>query len=138
DRELLGDTVWTQKRPQDSSLVAQYRAGKITQKAVVVEGIASIELLNRRPLGDTVRVNAATPARIMFYTRYFPGWSATLDGIPVEIEPYGEQGLIALTVPAGTHIVTTRFGTTAPRVAGAIISFGSFIAALAWLWKTRR
>ncbi len=137
DRELLGDTIWIQERPQDSPLVEQYRAGKITTKAVVVEGAGSVELLERRVSGDTVRVNAATPARVMFYTRYFPGWTATLDGAPVAIEPYGAQGLIALNVPAGAHTVTTHFGTTPPRAIGAAISFGALIAAAVVLWRTR-
>ncbi|HZQ04999.1 MAG TPA: hypothetical protein VFD70_00350, partial [Anaerolineae bacterium] len=138
DRELLGDTIWTQQRPQDSPLVAQYRAGNITTKAVIIEGQGDIQLLERRPLGDTIRVNAATPIRVMFYTRYFPGWTATLDGTPTSIEPYGEQGLIALNVPAGSHIVTTRWGTTPPRVVGAIISALCLFAALGLIWLDRR
>src|SRR5581483_5410645 len=137
DRELLGDTIWVQTRPQDSPLVAQYRAGNITTKAVIVEGQGSVELLERRALGDTIRVNATTPARVMFYTRYFPGWTATLDGAPVSIEPYGEQGLIALHIPAGVHTVTTRWGTTMPRVIGAVISLIALLAAFIFLWRTR-
>ncbi len=157
DRELLGDTVWVQTRPEDSPLVEQYRAGNITRKAIVLEGDASsrrmpdssgvrddasgdalIELLERRALGDTVRVTANTPTRIQFYTRYFPGWTATIDGNAVPIEPYGEQGLITLNVPAGTHLVTTRWGTTTPRVIGAIISLISLLSLFALIWRTRR
>lgn len=138
DRELLGDTIWVQSRPQDSPLVAQYRAGNITAKAVVLEGDASIELLEQRPSGDTVRVNATTPARILFYTRYFPGWTATVDGAPVEIGPEGEQGLIALNVPAGTHTVTTRWGTTPARLTGAGISAISLVLVGLVLWRARK
>ncbi|MBI4670639.1 MAG: hypothetical protein HY741_03090 [Chloroflexi bacterium] len=138
DRELLGDTIWVQKRPQDSPLVEQYRAGNIGTKAVVVEGEGSIELLERRALGDTIRVNATTPARVMFYTRYFPGWTATVDNAPVPVEPYGEQGLIALNVPVGVHTIATRWGTTIPRVIGAIISFVALISVFLWLWRTRQ
>lgn len=138
DRELLGDTVWVQTRPQDSPLVEQYRAGSITTKAVVLEGNASIELLERRPLGDTVRVIASAPSRIMFYTRYFPGWGATVDGNPVSIEPYGEQGLIAMNVPLGTHLVKTVWGTTAPRMVGAVISLVALVGAALFLRRTRR
>jgi hypothetical protein len=137
DRELLGDTIWVQTRPQDSPLVAQYRAGHITTKAVVVAGEGSVEVLEHRALGDTIRVNASTPVRVMFYTRYFPGWTATLDGTPVPIEPYGEQGLIALDVPQGVHTVTTRWGTTPPRIIGAVISLAALLAAFVFLWRTR-
>lgn len=137
DRELLGDTIWIQERPQDSPLVEQYRAGNITTKAVIAQGNGSIELLERRALGDTIRVNADTPVRVMFYTRYFPGWTATVDGASVSIEPYGEQGLIALDIPAGVHTVTTRWGTTMPRVSGAVISFVALAAALLLFWRAR-
>lgn len=136
-RELLGDTIWTQTRPQDSPLVAQYRAGNITTKAVVVEGQGEIQLVERRPLGDTIQVNAATPVRVMFYTRDFPGWAATVDGNSVEITHDNEQGLITVSVPAGSHTVTTRWGTTAPRVIGAVISIFSVIAAGVWIWWIR-
>lgn len=122
DRELLGDTVWTDARPLDSPLVAQYRAGAITTKAVVTSGAGTVELVERGPLGDTVRVEAATPVRLMFYTRYFPGWTASVDGAPVAIAPEGEQGLIGLDVPQGSHVVVTRWGTTLPRVLGALVS----------------
>jgi hypothetical protein len=138
DHELLGDTLWVQARPTTSPLVEQYRAGNITSKAIVIQGEATIELLERRASGDTVRVVANAPTRLMFYTRYFPGWTATVDGNAVAIEPSGEQVLITLDVPPGTHIVSTRWGSTPPRVVGAIISLSSFIAVLVFLWRTRR
>jgi hypothetical protein len=138
DRELLGDTVWVETRPQDSPLVEQYRAGSITTKAIVAEGQALLDLSERGALGDTVQVDADTPARIRFYTRYFPGWTATVDGNAVPLEPSGEQGLLTLDVPAGSHIVTTRWGTTPVRIVGAVISLFSIAAAVLWLWRTRR
>lgn len=138
DRELLGDTVWVQKRPQDSPLVAQYLAGNITAKAVVLEGDAQIELLERRALGDTIHVNAAVPSRIQFYTRYFPGWTAAVDGAAVPVEPSGEQGLLTVNVPAGTHTVATRWGTTTPRLIGALISFVALAAVVLVLARGRK
>jgi hypothetical protein len=138
DGELLGDTVWIQQRPTTSPLVEQYRAGAITTKAAIVEGTGAVELIERRPLGDTVQVNATTPVRLMFYTRYFPGWTATIDGQAAPIAPYGAQGLIALQVAAGSHRVSTRWGITAPRVIGAALSLLSIAGTLLWLWRTRR
>lgn len=137
DDQLLGDTVWVQKRPEDSPLVEQYRAGKITQKAVIVEGAGDVELVEHRAMGDTVRVNAASPARVMFYARYFSGWTATVDSSPVEVAPFGEQGLVSVQVQPGTHTVTTRFNDTLPRQLGAAISLLSLVAAGVWVWRTR-
>lgn len=139
-RELLGDTIWMApgKRPQDSPLVEQYRAGKIAEKAVVVEGEAKVELVEHSSQWDEVKVTAIGPARLLFYTRYFPGWTATIDGAEVAVEPFGEQGLLSVSVPTGVHIVQTHFGDTWPRQAGAVVSLASLIAAIAILWRTRR
>ena len=139
NHELLGETIWSQQRPDDSPLVEQYRAGKLTQKAVVTAGNATVELVEHRSQGDTVRVTASEPSHILFYTRYFPGWQMTIDGETTKnFGPYGEQGLIGVLVPAGTHIVTTRFGDTAPRQIGAMVSLLSLIVAVVWLWRTRK
>ncbi len=138
DRELLGDTAWVTERPDTSPLVDQYRTGNIISTAAVIQGEAQIELLENRALGDTVRVNAASPVVIQFYTRYFPGWWAAIDSAPVAVEPGGEQGLVTVSVPAGTHVVSTYWGTTAPRVAGGVISLVCAGAALIVLWRTRK
>ncbi|MDE3088489.1 MAG: glycosyltransferase family 39 protein, partial [Chloroflexota bacterium] len=105
DRELLGDTVWMApgKRPQDSPLVAQYIAGQPLQKAIALDESASVQMLRHGGQSDDVRVDARAPARILFYTRYFPGWVATLDNQPLPVEAYGEQGLILVNVPPGIH-----------------------------------
>jgi uncharacterized membrane protein len=139
DRELLGDTIWMApgKRPQDSPLVEQYRQGKITQKAIAVEGDGRVDLITHSSQWDEVRVTSDNITRVLFYTRYFPGWTATIDGTTAQVEPYGEQGLISVIVPAGVHTVRTEFGDTLPRQAGVAISLVSLIAALLWLWKSK-
>jgi hypothetical protein len=137
DRELLGDTMWVEERPESSPLVEQYRAGSVTSIAAVVEGEATVEFVENRALSDTVRVDAATPARVQFYTRYFPGWWATIDGAPVTVEPSGEQGLVTVSVPPGTHTVSTHWGTTLPRVVGGVVSLVAAIGALVVIWRTR-
>jgi len=137
--ELLGETIWSQHRPDDSPLVEQYRAGNLTQKAVVTAGNATVELIEHHSQGDIVRVTASEPSHILFYTRYFPGWQMTIDGEPTKnFGPDGEQGLIGILIPAGTHTITTRFGDTPARQIGAGVSLFSFIGAAIWLWKTRR
>ncbi|HEX7593903.1 MAG TPA: hypothetical protein VF429_07000 [Anaerolineae bacterium] len=140
DRELLGDTIWmTGARPQDSPLVAQYVSGETLQKATALDGSAVIVPLQHAGQSDAVRVDASAPMRVMFYTRYFPGWTATLDGAPIEIEPSGEQGLIATRapVPTGSHILKIRFEDTPPRQIGAMISIVSLLIALSLLFKYR-
>jgi uncharacterized membrane protein YfhO len=75
-----------------------------------------------RALSAAARVRAAQPLHLRFYTYYFPGWQATVDGRPVKIKPEGPNGLIGLDVPAGEHVVDLRFGLTPVRLAGRLLS----------------
>ncbi len=124
--ELLGDTIWmTGDRPKDSPLVAQYIAGEKLHKAIALDEGATVETLRYGGQSTELRVTASAPTRVLVYTRYFPGWVATMDERRVEPEPYGEQGLILLRVPAGAHSVRLRFEDTPIRQIGAVISVAS-------------
>ena len=138
DRELLGDTIWmTGDRPQDSPLVQQYIDGVPLQKAIALDDNATVTMLRHGGQSDEIRVDASAPARIMFYTRYFPGWTATIDDKPVPIEPYGEQGLILIQIPAGSHTIKLRFEDTPVRQIAALISGISVLIACVWWWKVK-
>ena len=137
DRELLGDTVWlTGARPADSPLVAQYLSGEPLQKAIALDEGATVQMLRHGGQSDEVRVEARAPVRVMFYTRYFPGWVATLDDRQIALEPYGEQGLILVSVPAGSHIVRIRYEGTLAQQIGAIVSGISLLVTMVWLAKS--
>ncbi len=133
DRELLGDTIWTQTRPQDSPLVAQYIRGEPLQKAIALDEGARVETARHAGQSDDLRVVAEKTTRVLVRTRYFPGWTATLDGQPLAIEPYGEQGLILFYAPAGSHLVRLRFEDTPPRQVSGWVSLVGALAALALL-----
>jgi hypothetical protein len=136
--ELLGDTIWmTGPRPHDSPLVAQYVSGTPLEKAIALDEGASVKMLRHGGQSDDVQVDSSAGARIMFYTRYFPGWTARIDDRPATLEPYGEQGLILVSVPAGSHVVRLRFEDTPIRQVGAVLSAVSFVIALAILWRWR-
>jgi hypothetical protein len=130
DRELLGDTIWmTGDRPQDSPLVEQYINGEKLRKAIALDEGVQVETLRSGGQSVDVRVEANASARVMVYTRYFPGWIATIDAQAIEVQPYGEQGLILVTVPPGMHVVQLRFVDTPIRQIGAVISFLSLFIA---------
>ncbi len=103
-------------------LVPQYLAGEPLTKAHVLTGTAAVEMVRHGGSSDEIVVRAETPATIEFYTYYFPGWKAKVDGRPTPIRPSGTFGLIALDVPAGEHRVSLRFGDTPIRVAGYVVS----------------
>jgi hypothetical protein len=136
--ELLGDTVWmTGPRPVDSPLVPQYANGIPLDKAIALDEGASVKMLRHGGQSDDVQVESGAGTRLMFYTRYFPGWTAQIDSQAAPLEPYGEQGLIVVNVPAGSHLVRLRFEDTPIRQAAAALSALCLLVALAILWKSR-
>lgn len=139
--ELLGDTVWLKgDRPKTSPLVEQYIRGQPLQKAIALDDGALVETLRHGGQSDDIRVEATSPTRVMVYTRYFPGWTATLDGAPISIEPYGEQGLIATREPivTGSHLLRLRFEDTPIRLIGAIVSAIGLLIAIVWIRREEK
>jgi uncharacterized membrane protein YfhO len=120
----------TGDRPQDSPLVEQYVNGQSLEKAIALDDGATVRTIRTGGQSTDISVDANSPTRVMVYTRYFPGWVATIDNQATQVDPFGEQGLILVTVPAGSHIVRLRFDDTAPRQIGAIISGISLLIAL--------
>lgn len=70
---------------------------------------------------DTVRVTLTQPHIVRFHQYYFPGWSAWLDGAPVELRADDEFGLILVDAPAGEHTIRLAYtGTTAQHIGGLV------------------
>jgi uncharacterized membrane protein len=137
--ELLGDTSWLAgERPKDSPLVQQYVRGEKLKKAIALDGDATVETIRYGGQSTDLRVDARVPTRVLVYTHYFPGWTVTIDNQRVESEPYGEQGLILVRVPAGSHIVRLRFEDTPIRQMGAVVSAFCFLVTLGMLIVSSR
>jgi hypothetical protein len=88
--------------------------------------------------GLTARIDTQVPFQLRLHQFHLPGWNATVDGRKAPTYPSGELGLVTVDVPAGAHVVTLRFGATAARTAGAVVSL---IALAVWLilvwWRGR-
>ncbi|MFZ2360745.1 MAG: hypothetical protein WA040_15500 [Anaerolineae bacterium] len=125
--DMIGRTVNTEETFTDTPLVAQYLAGEPLQKAVALAGDARIDEIEVGGASVTAKVDASTPATLLFYTYDFPGWRATIDGQRVQHRTEPPYGLIAVGVPAGRHEVAIRHGTTPARSAGALISLLSLV-----------
>jgi len=91
----------------------------------VIGGEAEIISQEAGPLSASAQVRAAGSARLRFYTYYFPGWQAWVDGQPFPIAPDPPNGLIGVDVPAGEHTVEVRFGPTPVRRTAALISLAA-------------
>ncbi|MBL8055625.1 MAG: hypothetical protein JNK29_02950 [Anaerolineales bacterium] len=91
---------------------------------------AAADLVEARPDGWRLRVDASAGLTLTLRAFAFPGWQAEVDGVPVAITPSVPHGLITLPVPApaaapgagSAHTVTVRFGETPARTAGWAVS----------------
>jgi hypothetical protein len=83
------------------------------------------------PLDAALHLDLPDTTTLAFYTFYFPGWSARIDGQPAAIGPDAE-GRLAVTLPAGAHRLDLYFGETPVRaVSDAVSSIAALSIALA-------
>ena len=137
--DMRGMTQWSERLPveADSPLPAQYLAGEPLARAAIVAGQGTVLEQVSSSASAFARIRADSPVRIRFYTHYFPGWRATVDGQPVELQPDAPNGLIGLALPAGEHQVQLRFGATPVRSASAALSVVGLVFVVG-LWIANR
>lgn len=136
--DRVGMTIWTQEQPQDSPLVSQYLAGEPLVKAHPLTEGARVEMVWHGGASEEIKVISPQEAEVEFYTYYFPGWRAYVDGQEMPIYSTEPYGLIALRVPAGEHRVRLRFEDTSVRRAGALISLLALLCIIGVLAKGRK
>jgi hypothetical protein len=134
--DMFGYTAWVQEPFTDSPLTDDYLredysevagATGVFERLAIINGAGEIISSYSRgsSFGGLVRMREAGVVRIHVY--YFPGWQATVDGVPVMPEVSGPQGLVQVDVPAGEHRIDLRMGSTPPRRTGALISWATLL-----------
>ena len=91
-------------------------------------------------VSEEVRVQAPTAGTLVFARLTWPGYTATLDGEPVEVRD-GPAGLLSVDVPAGRHVVAIDFrspGLSAGFAAVAVAALIGLGQSAAWLVARRR
>jgi len=139
--DMRGMTSYAQRNPSEatSPLIAQYLAGEPLRRAEIISGTG--EVLEQAATANSARarVRADGAVRLRFYTNFFPGWQATVDGRPVEIAPDPPDGLIGLNLPPGEHDVRLRLLPTPVRQIGLALSALTALGVVALLiWDARR
>jgi hypothetical protein len=69
---------------------------------------------------------------------HFPGWTASIDGVPVSIAVTEPHGQISVEVPPGEHHLVVWFGSTPLRMAATLVSLvGMAVLGLAFfaVWR---
>jgi hypothetical protein len=82
---------------------------------------------------DRYLFSSKTGFRARFFTFYFPGWRAFLDGESVPIRVTSPLGLIAVDIPPGDHELLLRFGETPFRLVMDVISVLGLVGIAGWL-----
>jgi hypothetical protein len=125
--------IWVKVPPHESGdVLASYEAGGPVdrfERTSLPEG-ASIRIVSSYAVQDAFEIVSERPFVATVRRFYFPGWRAWVDGHPVEIAPSEPHGFITVSLPAGTHMLELRFGSTTPRTAGAVVSLVSLAAML--------
>lgn len=100
----------------------------------VIEGEAVIQPFGRTTTRHEFVVEAATEARIVDNTLYFPGWDVSVNGRRLDnireliFQDPSYRGLMTFRVPPGTSRVVVSFGETKLRKVANILSISGLVA----------
>ena len=119
---MVGHTSFAEAPPSQTPKLAAHLADRPLPLARIIQGEGSVQTLRHGAGSEQVLVNVQSPATLQFFTYYYPGWSATVDGQDTEIRAEGTYALITLDLPAGEHEVGIRLTNTPLRTVAAIIS----------------
>jgi hypothetical protein len=128
--EFLPNTV--KNFPQDDSFGKAIIRGERLQPLTGLPPTAKLTIANPYPLNYRATISLLESAQLTFNQFYFPGWYATLDGQPLNIQPHPETGLINFTVPSGTHTLAINFGNTPIRNVGDGITLVTLVVVSAY------
>ncbi len=105
----------------------------------VTPGVSTARITVEAPDQLDVAVDGDGPGILVVADTMYPGWTATLDGAPVEILPV-DLGLRGIAVPGGPHAVSLRWEPSVARrgmAASAAALAALFAAVAAWALRDR-
>ena len=82
------------------------------------------------PESEHWRITVSERALLAFHTTFYPGWEATVDGVPQGVEPLPGLGLIGLRLEPGEHDVRLHYEGTRTQCVARLLSL---LALVGWL-----
>jgi hypothetical protein len=115
--------------PSNPGLIASYEQGLVDKfdRSTLPAG-AEARVVEHGPRRDRFAISSPQAFTARVLTFHFPGWEARVDGERVPIHPSGPYGFIEVDLPAGSHELLLSFGTTPPRIIGALVSLMALVA----------
>ena len=104
------------------------------------DSLSTVKLTHYDANALTYEINSQKGGVVVFSENYYPGWTATIDGNPVEIAR-ANYILRAIQVPAGKHVVEFKFDPTSVHVTEGI-AYGALVilllGVLFLIWRDRK
>jgi hypothetical protein len=122
-------TIWVRDQPLDG-------AGRLSWSSPGVR----VQADSGAPQREVVRYDAGTPGRVLFARLAWPGYTASVDGRPVDTVD-GPAGLLVVDLPAGQHTLDLSYrspGLRVGAVAAAAAGACALVQAVGWSWRRRR
>ena len=133
--------IWVEEHPTDRRLAEAFIAGTLPERLdrASLPPDAVVLRAEYRAQAAALAIRSPFTFRARWLGLYFPGWEVRIDGAEVEVTPEEKTGLMTFVVPSGEHVVTVRFGMTAVRRWGMILSIlgGVLVIALSLRWLIR-
>jgi hypothetical protein len=107
---------------------------------VPTDTAANIRLIHYEPDRLVYETSSATDGVAVFSEIYYPGWKATIDGMPKDIV-CADYILRAMNIPAGKHRVEMWFRPESIKVTESVAYGGSallIVGVIALVWRYRR
>jgi hypothetical protein len=95
-------------------------------------GVIESARLDQNHYRSLLQMSAPGKAELLQF--WFPGWQATVDGVPVATAPAGPDAIVSSNVPAGDHVVEFAYRGLPQRKTGIIISILSAAIGACVLW----
>ena len=106
--------------------VADKKFESVLGKSVVQDSTSSVKITSYAPNQLTYDVNSKNGGVVVFSEVYYPGWTATVDGQPVEVGRVNYV-LRAINIKGGSHKVVLEFRPKTIDTTEAI-AYGSLVA----------
>lgn len=112
-------------------------AGAVTWTSAEVQSVTSVSRAGNRSELDVVTSDAG-PGRLVLREVFWPGWHATLDGVPVQASPLDNR-LVQIVLPAGSSgRLVIDYTPVSPKLVWGSVGAGVALIALGFLVGRRR
>src|SRR6185295_8913049 len=126
--------IWVQQPPTPADALVRYNVSLIPSRLSQPPSDFTILSETNSITSDAITYQSASAQTLDFALLYFPGWTATLDGQPLQIQPTSPAGHVSVTASAGEHSLVVSLQPTSVQWIGNILSLVSLLLlGLFWL-----